>query len=323
MASIAFNHVAIIGTGLIGASLGLAIRATSPDTRIVGFDIGRDSQRMATRAKAVDQFAATMDAAVHDAQLVVIATPVRAIEHVLRELAGSIQSDTLVTDTASTKAQVLAWAGAHLPPNVSFVGGHPMTGRLTTGSPEPLATLFQNTVYCIVPAAQADTNRVQRFVQLVEAIGAAPYFVDADEHDGLVAGISHLPYLASVALMRSIASDRSWREMSTVAAGGFASATQLAAADPLMYTDICLTNRGPILRQLDRYLEQLTAMRRMIERGDESLRDAFTEAQTARDTWINGQTSSDQPEDDLRGPSIFSTGKLGSLLRGRRDREPS
>jgi len=315
-----FRQVTIIGTGLIGASLGLAIREAAPGVQITGFELGADAPRTAARLKAVDKFAPSLPHAVRDAELVIVATPVRTIEFIFREMRDDLPPGVLVTDTASTKAQVLSWAQEILPTNVSFVGGHPMTGRLTSGSGDPAGTLFEQTIFCVVPSATADASLVQRFVSLAESIGSVPYFVDAEEHDGLVAGISHLPYLVCTMLMRSIAEDRGWREMRTLAAGGFATATQLAAGNPTMYTDICLTNREPVLRQLDQYIGRLQDLRQRIDRGDESIRDEFMEASVARELWLNTPPDSDTLPaiSQLRGPNIFSAGKLGDLIRGRR-----
>jgi prephenate dehydrogenase len=315
-----FQRVTIIGTGLIGASLGLALREASPGVDITGFEPGSDAQRTAARLKAVDRFAPSIPHAVREAELVVVATPVRSIEMVFRDMRDDLQAGALVTDTASTKAQVQKWAQELLPESVSFVGGHPMTGRLTAGSGDPVGTLFQQTVYCVVPSATADASLVQRFVALAEAIGSVPYFVDASEHDGLVAGISHLPYLVSTMLMRSVSEDGGWREMRTLAAGGFATATQLASANPTMYTDICLTNREAVLRQLDQYIERLRELRQRIDRGDETIQDEFAEAAAARETWLNTPPDAEGVPSaaDLRGPNIFSPGKLGDLIRGRR-----
>jgi prephenate dehydrogenase len=144
--------------------------------------------------------------------------------------------------------------------------------------------------------------------------------VDASEHDGLVAGISHLPYLVSTMLMRSVSEDGGWREMRTLAAGGFATATQLASGNPTMYTDICLTNREAVLRQLDQYIERLRELRQRIDRGDETIQDEFAEAAAARETWLTTPPNSEgvPSATDLRGPNIFSPGKLGDLIRGRR-----
>ncbi|MFN0072078.1 MAG: prephenate dehydrogenase [Chloroflexota bacterium] len=321
MAAGSFQRIAIIGTGLIGASLGMAIREALPGARLTGFELGADAQKSALRLKAVDSFAPSVAHAVRDADLVIVATPVRTIELIFREMRNDLAPGVLVTDTASTKAQVLRWAAEILPASTSFVGGHPMTGRLTSGSGDPVGTLFQQTVFCVVPSASALSPLVQQFVSLTEAIGAVPYFVDPDEHDGLVAGISHLPYLVSSALMRCVAEDQGWREMRTLAAGGFAAATQLAAGNPGMYTDICLTNREPVLRQLDRYIEQLHRLRGMIEQNDEAMLNEFTAASQARQDWLTTQSESTDGTPltaDLRGPSIFSAGKLGELIRGKR-----
>lgn len=323
MAAGDFGRVTIIGTGLIGASFGLALRSASSSVTIIGFDHVPESQRAAIRLKAVDQYSPNLADAVHDAELVVIATPVRAIELVLREIGPYLQPTALVVDTASTKAEVLAWAREHLPATVSFIGGHPMTGRLTGGTSDPVGTLFQSTVFCIVPAATADTALVERFVSVVESIGAVPYFVDAHEHDGLVAGISHLPYIAATALMSTVATDPAWREMRSLAAGGFASATQLSGASASMYGDICLTNRDAIVRQITRLIDELTSVRDLVERGDESVVERFAEARDKHDAWLRGREESSEstPSEELKPPSLFSAGKLGDLIRGRKPQQ--
>jgi prephenate dehydrogenase len=315
-----FDRVTIIGTGLIGASFGLALRSASPSVHIVGFDHVPESQRTCIRLKAVDQYSPNLADAVHDAQLVVIATPVRAVELVLREIGPHLRPGALIVDTASTKAEVINWAQTHLPTTVSFIGGHPMTGRLTSSTADPVGTLFESTVFCIVPASSADTALVQRFVSVVEAIGAVPYFVDPHEHDGLVAGVSHLPYIAATALMSTVATDPAWREMKTLAAGGFASATQLAGANASMYGDICLTNRDAIVRQITRLIDELTTVRELVERGDESIAERFAEARDRHDEWVRGreQPTATAANDDLKPPSLFSAGKLGDLIRGKR-----
>lgn len=322
MARIAFRQVAIVGTGLIGASLGLALKRLSPPPRIVGFDLSSDSRRAASSHKAVDKATGNLAEAVRDADLVVVATPVRAVELIFREIAPLLRPGTVVSDTGSTKRQIVDWAAALLPDRVSFVGGHPMTGRATAGVYEATGDLFENAVYCISPSPSAESPAVEQVVKLVEAIGAVPYFVEPDEHDGLVAGISHLPYLLSSALMRSVATDRGWREARTVAAGGFATATHLADGDPRMFADICLTNREQVVRQIDRFVDELTGLRAAIDRSDEAVLDRFAEAQRLHREWVAGRGTDEPapiPAEDLKPQNLFFPSKLGDVLR-RRDK---
>ena len=326
MARVPFQRVAIVGTGLIGASLGLALKRLTPPPQVVGFDISSDSRRAASSRKAVDRATGSLAEAVRDADLVVVATPVRATELVFQEIAPLLRPGAVVTDTASTKRQVMRWAEALLPEGASFVGGHPMTGRTTAGAYDAAGDLFENAVYCISPPSNAEARAVDQIVKLVEAIGAVAYFVEPEEHDGLVAGISHLPYVLAAALMRTVAADRGWREARTIAAGGFATATHLAEGDPRMFADICLTNRDQVARQIGRLVDELTELRGAVERGEETLFDRFAEAQELHRQWLAGRDpEADQrpaiPAEDLKPQGLFSTGRLGSVLRrGDKDR---
>ncbi len=318
MPKIAFQQVAIVGTGLIGTSLGMALKRLNPPPRIVGCDLSGDSRRMASGRKAVDRATGNLLEAVRDADLVVVATPVRAMELIFQEIAMVLRPGTVVTDTGSTKRQILDWAAEHLPANVSFVGGHPMTGRVTAGVGDPDPAIFQNAVYCVVPLASADSKAVDQVVKLVEAIGSVAYFVEPDEHDGLVAGVSHLPYLLSTALMRSVASDRGWREARTIAAGGFATATHLADADPRMFGDVCLTNREQVVRQIDRLTAELDELRQLVASGNESIYQLLEDAQRLHLEWLSGRGADEAPTvstEDLKPQSLFFPAKLGEMLR--------
>jgi len=318
VARIAFQNVTIIGTGLIGASFGLALKRLTPAPRVVGCDLSGDARRSARGQKAVDHTTGNLAEAVREADLVVVATPVRAVELVFREIGPLLRPGTVVTDTGSTKRQIIDWAAKLLPEGVSFVGGHPMTGRATAGTDDASAALFENAVYCVSPSPSADAKAVENVVKLVEALGSVIYFVEPDEHDGLVASISHLPFVLSSALMRGAATDRGWREARTIAAGGFATATHLCEGDPRMFGDICLTNRDQVTRQIDRLVDELTELRTLIAAGDERLYDRFSEAQRLHLEWLAGRGTEQTPTvstEDLKPQNLFFPGKLADLLR--------
>ena len=324
-----FERVAILGTGLIGSSIALALKVQKNPPRVVGFDISGDSRRGAaghktpTGVKAFDQVGGNLVEAVRGADLVVVSVPVRAIELLFRELAALAAPGTVITDTGSTKRQVLAWAEELLPESLQFVGGHPMAGKTTAGTWDADAALFQNATYCLCPLPRTDRQAVERVVKLVESFGAVAYFVDPDEHDGLVAGISHLPYLLSVATVNSIAGGRGWREAATLAAGGFATASHLTEGDPQMFTDICLTNRDAIVGQIDRFVEELGGLRQAIAAGDEAIRRSFELAQERHREWLSGraaeggETRQAIDASAMRPQSLFVGGRLGDLIRGR------
>ncbi|HZS02675.1 MAG TPA: prephenate dehydrogenase [Chloroflexota bacterium] len=314
------QRVAIIGLGLIGASLGLALRRLTPAPRIVGYDRSGEVRTRAARRHAVDRLAGSAEDAVEGADLVILATPVRAVPPLLAAIAPHLAPDAVVTDTGSTKEQVVL-AAAEVAPAVAFVGGHPMAGKLTHGTADADADLFQGAVYCLTPTADTPRAAVERVAALVEAVGARPHFLDAAEHDGLVAAISHLPYLLAATLMTAASTDAGWREMALLAAGGFATMTRLAEGEPEMYADICLTNREAITRQLDRYLDALAELRAAVAAGDEGLRARFAVAREQHQAWLAARET--PPEGAALAPEVrahnpFVPQRWQDLLRGRR-----
>lgn len=197
--------ITIIGLGLIGTSLGLAIkRSNFPEVTLVGHEIEREAAIRASKRGAVDKVEPYLPAAVEDATMVIIATPVLAIREVLQDIASHLAEGAIVTDTGSTKSMVLQWAADYLPPSVSFVGGHPMAGKTESGPDAAEVDLFQGAPYCIVPGKDARPEALETVIDLVRAIGAVPYFVDAAEHDAYVAAVSHLPIAISAADRKSV-----------------------------------------------------------------------------------------------------------------------
>jgi prephenate dehydrogenase len=312
------SRVAILGTGLIGSSIGLAIKAARPQTQVIGYDASGENLRKAQQVKAIDRRASLRDA-LADANLVIISTPVGAVQSLFEEMGPVLPVDALVMDTGSTKARVLEWAAQLLPNGVRFVGGHPMAGKTETGPDAADAKLFQNAVWCLVPLPTAPRDAIDDAVRVVEALGAAPYFLDPEEHDGLVASVSHLPYLMSVALIDHLGRERSWRETASLAAGGFAYATHLTDSDPQMFFDIARTNRDNIVRRLDLYVDELLALRDAIAGDALDLKERFVRAQQFHADWVAGRAQGHATEGENPLPTTRSmlTGSLfGRFGRG-------
>ncbi len=279
------KQVTIVGLGMIGSSLGLALKQLKSPPRVVGHDNQYDAAARAQKLKAVDRADRNPLEAVAGSDLVVVATPVGAIPSVLETIAEALPAGCVVTDTGSTKREILRRAQELLPSGVAFVGGHPMTGQATAGVEGPDPSIFQGAIYCVTPSVSAPPNAVAAVVSMIQAIGAEPYFVDPIEHDGLVAGISHLPYLLSAVLMRTLAGEPSWREMSLLAAGGFDTATRLAGQNPKMYSDILGTNGDNVVRHLDRLMSELAGVRSRLLSGESAMLKELEEAQQQRATW--------------------------------------
>ena len=291
------QKILIIGLGLIGGSLGLALRHASgngdiPSFEITGYDRSTEHLQKAIQLGAIDYASDTLIAAVQDAQIVILATPVLAVHQLLREIAQYLHTGTIVTDTASTKAAVTRWAEELLPADTPFIGGHPMAGA--TGSLEAArADLFHNATYCLTPGAATKPQAAETLHRIILALGATPLLIDAATHDRCVAAISHVPFLASAALVEMLTNDANIDLMGNLASSGFRDTTRLASGDPTMYHDISLTNREAILSWLDAYSEQLHTLRQLLatadEAGDSRLMRFFEQARQQRQNIISGK----------------------------------
>jgi prephenate dehydrogenase len=311
------ERMTIVGLGLIGGSLGLALRAAKiRDIEIVGYDKDTVATVDARRGGAVDRTEPVLQRAVADAGLVVIATPILAMREVMEEIAGALRENCVVTDTASTKCLVMEWASQLLPANVSFVGGHPMAGKETPGIANADAKLFAGKPYCIIPSPNATEGAVRMVAGIVHLIGARPLFIDAQEHDRYVAAVSHLPLVLSIALFTLARSSPAWPELAALASSGFRDVTRLASSDPELSHDICLTNREAVLHWLDRLAEEISRYRELLQEGrEEELFKRFAQAQLDRDTYL----TVGPPTRERATADVLDTGQqLVSLLVGER-----
>jgi len=279
--------VTIIGLGLIGGSIGLALRQRKKSVwQVVGYSRRQETVAGALSLGAIDRGETNIRDAVKQAELVVIATPVLTIKEVFSEITAYLPSGCMVTDTASTKAQVMKWAKDILPPTVDFVGGHPMAGREAYGIKAAKAGLFRRCTYCLTPSEKASPKSIATVTRMVKKLGAVPFFIGAQEHDNLVAGISHLPMLLSAALVSLTATSSSWFKMSKLAASGYHDLTRLASGNPEVNSHICLSNQEAIVNWIDKFNQELERYRQMVVEGDERLEEALAEANKARQEWL-------------------------------------
>lgn len=288
-------RVAIIGLGLIGGSIGLALKKaeeshSEPQTKnleIIGYVRRPEAASLAVNMGMVDRVETSLENTVKQAEIVIIATPVLVIKEILSQIASSLPHGCVVTDAGSTKVEVMKWAEELLPPAVDFIGGHPMAGKETYGMKAAEADLFQGSVYCLTPARKASPQSVDKIADMVKKLGAAPFFIDAQEHDELVAGISHLPFLLSAALVTGTASGPTWERMKKLAASGYRDLTRLASGSPEVNAQICLTNQQAILHWIDKFIDELQRYRRLVDSGSNQLEEALAEANKLRQEWLN------------------------------------
>ena len=317
------DKIAIVGTGLIGASLGMAIRQSMPKAAtVVGTDRDRGHSSDAQKMGALDKVENSLRSAVEGADIVVVAVPVTAIRDVFEAVAPYLSHGCLVTDTGSSKGEVMRWAEEALPDHVNFVGGHPMAGKETAGPKHAEANLFRNKTYCVIPAPRARADAVNKWVKIVEGIGARHYFIDAGEHDSFVAAASHLPALLSVALVRTTSKSPSWADIAKVASTGYRDITRLASGDPIMHRDICSTNSEYIVSWIDAFMYELYDMReRVIKAGEGEpayIEETLGDALYRRQQWMTGSVTPGTNLLDAREPLPTFGENMGQLLLGSR-----
>lgn len=310
------TNITIIGMGLIGTSLGLALRETKAKAvKVTGHDKEPTNSRTAQKKGAIDGIEWNLLKSVADADMVIIATPVLAIKDVMESIGPHLRKGAVVTDTGSTKIDVLKWAADILPKEVSFVGGHPMAGKETSGPDSAESTLFNGAAYCILPGANANDQAIQAVVAVAEAVGAKPFFIGDQEHDAFVAGVSHLPLVVSSLLLACVARSPSWHEMARLAAGGFRDTTRLASGDPAMNRDICVTNAREIGPWVDRLIAELKQFRNYLgDMNEEAIGKHFLFSFEQRERWVSGASLTPNTGPKVQVPGAMQ--QLSSLMMG-------
>lgn len=304
------SKTTIIGLGLVGNSIGMALKQAVVGTQslhVTGFDPDRTREDMAVRKYAsVDEIAPDLEAAVRGAQIVVIATPLAGAREVLAAIDPFLEEGATVTDTLSSKEQVIAWAGELLSPRASFVGGHPFSRiadlEADSGIQAPSAALFRNAPYCIIPSPTARNEALGEVIALVEILGARPLFIDAREHDSFIAAVSHLPSVAAAALLYTTARGATWSDMGMLAGERFKSATGTLSPGPADMRDNLLYNRQALLRWIDLYMLSLREIRDLLASdAPDALLSALEEMYGMRANWVlNNEATVDEHTMDPR-----------------------
>jgi prephenate dehydrogenase len=283
-------QITIVGLGSIGTSLGLALRQAEESLFIVGHDKDPGQAGTAKKLKAVEKTEWNLISACENANLVILAIPMKAIQETLRALSSHLKDGCVVTDTASLKAQVIRWAEEVLPESVSFVGGNPVVVSSGTGPDAADAGLFRDALYCITPAPNVHPDAVSLVSSMVALLGGHPYFLDPAEHDGLMAGVEHLPRALALALAKGTMQESAWREMRKLAGGGFERITVLIGEDPDALSSLLLANQDNLVRWLDAYAMALREVRDLVAQGEhEPLAQVIDQAVVARRAWRRDQ----------------------------------
>jgi prephenate dehydrogenase len=314
------NRITIIGLGQIGASIGITLRRELKDIEIVGHDIDPEIAGKARKIGAVDKISYSLPLSLDESSIIIVAVPASRVEKVFKEIEPHLKPGVIVTDTSSTKQDVLKWAESIFAETIEFVGGHPMAGVETPGIDGAQDNLFDHASYAIIPLERTSSEAVDTVVNLIKVLGAEPFFIDPTEHDSLVAGVSHLPIAISIILMNTVSKSAGWVEMSRLAAGSFRDVSRLASGSVDMQHSIFLTNKESIIRWIDGFQDELVTFRELVEKGGDPLRDTLKSAFKSRSDWLSGKINKDNTISELPTSSesmlgMFGGDKLNEITR--------
>jgi cyclohexadieny/prephenate dehydrogenase len=280
-----FERLALIGIGLIGSSIAHVARRKSLARTIVATDADPAVRKRVAAIGLADEVAETADAAVREADLVILCVPVGAMEPVIQTIAPHLRDGALLSDVGSVKGAVVAAATPHLREGIHFVPAHPVAGTENSGPDAGFATLFHNRWCILTPAEGTSAEAAERLADFWRAAGANVEFMSAAHHDLVLAITSHVPHLIAYNIVGTAAhlEEVTQSEVIKFSAGGFRDFTRIAASDPTMWRDVFLNNKEAVLEMLGRFTEDLTALQRMIRYGDgQGLFDLFTHTRAIR-----------------------------------------
>lgn len=280
------EKVLIIGLGLIGGSIALAIKKEHPEHRIIGYDINEEELKMAKVLNVIDEMTTSVFESAQQADFIIIATPVEKTLDILTALSKlSLKRNAIITDVGSTKRQIVEHATKVLSNNTVFIGGHPMAGSHKSGVIAAKSHLFENAFYILTPTKHIEERYVKRLKELLKGSRAQFVLLEPKEHDEITGIISHFPHIIAASLVHQ--ADRNEEKLpllKRMAAGGFRDITRIASSNPMMWRDILLQNKLVLTSLFDEWMDEMKRIRNMIERksGDE-LYTYFQKAKQYRD----------------------------------------
>lgn len=290
------ERVAIMGLGLLGGSVGLAIKNHAPHIATTGYDMDAAVRQRAAELSLVDTVCDGAADAVSTADLVILCVPVGAMASVAEGIAASLPAEAIVSDVGSCKASVAKALKVALP-NHTIIPAHPVAGTEQSGPEAGFASLFENRWCIVTPPEGAPQGKLNDLRQFWEALGATVEIMSPEHHDLVLAVTSHLPHLIAYTIVGTASDleDVTRSEVIKYSAGGFRDFTRIAASDPTMWRDVFLNNKDAVLEMLQVFSEDLTSLQRAIRRDDgDALFDLFSKTREIRRSII------EQGQDDAR-----------------------
>ena len=280
-----FGKMTIIGVGLLGASLAKACKERDLVEEVAGYGRNRENLEKARALKIIDYCPTDLAEAVKDADLIVLCTPVTTIIPLIQNMIARIRPGALITDVGSVKEPIVKEAEKLVPKGVFFVGSHPIAGGENSGLEASTANLYQGAKCIVTPTDKTNNSALEKISALWQAVGMQIINLSAEEHDFVFGAVSHLPHIVVYALMNTLGSLRTQdnREVTAFSGAGLKDITRIASSDPVMWRDICLSNRNHSLDLIDRFQNKLDEIRSTIEKGDgQALKEEFIAANKYR-----------------------------------------
>lgn len=279
-----FGRVSIIGVGLIGGSIALAMRRLKLANEIIGLGRRIENLKQAKKLKIIDAWSLKPKEAVRNAELIILATPMRAMPELVKSIAQDFKPGAILTDVGSTKLKMIEKILPLLDEKVDFVPAHPIAGREKTGAKYADAELFKNRWTIITPTQRSSKKGVLRIKRLWLALGAKVEVMSPKDHDEILAYISHLPHIVAYGLVSAIWNKEQALPVLRFSAGGFKDFIRIAGSSPEMWRDICLENKDMIINALNQYQNQLEELKKMMVKEDgKGLEKVFSKSRQVKE----------------------------------------
>lgn len=293
-----FHRVAVIGVGLIGGSFALALKQAKACAHVVG--VGRDpaNLKLALERGVIDSIGSDVASVAADADLVIVTTPVAQFPKIFSQISKKLKPAALITDGGSTKRDVVEAARKALKGKIGqFVPAHPITGAENSGAAAASAELFRGRRVVLTPLPENSEDTIEKIHRAWSTCGARTVRMSPEEHDSVLAAVSHLPHLLAFALVHEVAGRENCAELFSFAAGGFRDFTRIASSNPEMWRDICVANADRLAAELAGFSNKLTEIRKLLEsRNAAALEKLFAEAREARNNWLKTIGPRGEPE---------------------------
>ena len=282
------DRLAIIGVGLVGSSLALALKQAAAVGHVIGYGRNLHNLEKGIELGVIDSLASTIAECVRDADVIVVAVPLGAMRQVFAELKASARRDAVITDVGSAKGSVIAAAREELGDLLPrFVPGHPIAGTEKSGVEAGFASLYQSRRVILTPLEQTDADAVEIIDDMWQHCGALLEYLSVEHHDKVLAATSHLPHMLAYALVHHLSNLNDHEEIFRYAAGGFRDFSRIASSDPVMWRDVCMANGDALVTLIDQYQQELERIATAIRDGDaDELLKLFGRAKSERDSLI-------------------------------------